>query len=320
MSLNLLSDSVAGSRAPQVPGGLVPYSTTATGPSPAPLVGAFFDSDIARLKRMKHHVRTAARLIHETLGRARSSFHMAFITLTYKGGTDWEPEHISKFIKAAREWARRAGFGLRYCWVAELQKRGAVHYHCVFWIPRRVKFPKPDRRGWWPHGYSNTKGVKKSATGYLMKYVSKGDMGNFPKGCRVCASGGLDKPAADEFHYWRLPRYVRESIALGDRCKRCPGGGWLSRATGEIFRTDWRLMGLARVKRGKGRKSWAVTSVWLSDDPLPEFDQATLDASMEAGERAMARIRERIGEIEREESYYAKIAWLDLVRLYPEEV
>jgi hypothetical protein len=33
--------------------------------------------------------------------------------------------------------------------------------------------------------------------------------------------------------WWLLPRYVREHFSQGDSVRRAPGGGWISRDTGE---------------------------------------------------------------------------------------
>lgn len=162
---------------------------------------------------------------------------------------------------------------MRYLWVAELQQRGAVHYHAVVWLPKGVRLPKPDKRGWWRHGSSNIQGVKRSAVGYLMKYVSKGGLGQFPRGCRLCGSGGLDAPASAEFHYWRLPRYMREVMEIGQRAGRVPGGGWMCRETGEMRRSEFGLLGIGRVTREANGRKWQVAAPILVEG-LPEREKA----------------------------------------------
>jgi Protein of unknown function (DUF3296). len=37
----------------------------------------------------------------------------------------------------------RRGHKLPYVWVAELQKRGALHYHVLLWLPRGLTLPNP---------------------------------------------------------------------------------------------------------------------------------------------------------------------------------
>jgi hypothetical protein len=39
------------------------------------------------------------------------------------------PRHVSELIKRTRQWLERRGHSLHCVWVAELQKRGALHYH-----------------------------------------------------------------------------------------------------------------------------------------------------------------------------------------------
>jgi hypothetical protein len=262
-------------------GGLVPYTTTRTGPQLLPdRPGCLsFSQSAARLARMKHHVRTAGRLMSETLGRDEGKYYAVFLTLTYRDAGAWDGTHLTAFFHRVRSWASRKGFRARYVWVAELQKRGAIHYHGVIWLPRGLKIPKADRRGWWVHGSTNVKAVKKNAVGYLMKYVSKGvDGRNFPKGARICGSAGLDAPAADEFHWWRLPRFVREAFPLGSRVLRAPGGGWYRRGgDGQIVHTDWGLHVISKVgnekftvlRQGAVRKSCQKYPV--SDDVISRY-------------------------------------------------
>lgn len=238
----------ADNSAPRSGAGLVPYSTSDT----ASFVSV---SNLeARLRRMKHHVRTAGRLVAETMARTGRQWRAVFVTLTYREGVVWESRHVADYFKNLRTWAGRHGFVPGYVWVAEMQKRGAIHYHACIWIPRGLQLPWPDRkiRPWWPHGSSNVQSVRRNAVGYLMKYVSKGPYGSdpdFPRGARICGSGGLDKLAADEFHYWRLPRYVRQNIRIGERCTRARGGGWVRRSDGRIWRSDYGVFALCRRRR-----------------------------------------------------------------------
>lgn len=260
--------------------GLVPYTTSDTTPAVLPVSGSTAARVLGmpslsalhnRLSRLKHHVRTASRLIKETMSRSGRRWRALFVTLTYRPGVEWSPRHVTAFIKNVRTWADRQGASLGYVWVAEMQRRGAVHYHAVVWLPSSLRLPRPDKRGWWRHGSTNVQSVKRNAVGYLMKYVSKGVTGDdpdLPAGARVCGSGGLDRMARDEFHYWRLPRYVREHIVIGDRCSRAPGGGWYSRRTGETFKSDYGLFGICLRPRfddcnGRARRPDFV--IMLSD-------------------------------------------------------
>lgn len=58
-----------------------------------------------------------------------------FVTLTYVGVDDWRARHISDCLAAIRKWCQRQAATFKYLWVAELQKRGAIHYHLAIWLP-----------------------------------------------------------------------------------------------------------------------------------------------------------------------------------------
>lgn len=74
---------------------------------------------------------------------------------------------------------------LAYGWVAELQKRGAVHYHIYCAVTAKTIIPKPDSSGMWPYGMSRVE-TRKSPY-YLLSYASKKHqkIGKFPKGMRM---------------------------------------------------------------------------------------------------------------------------------------
>lgn len=165
-----------------------------------------------------------------------------FVTLTYRGVDDWQPGHITKAIKNCRDWLARRVIGakLRYTWVAELQKRGAVHYHVALWLPKGLTVPKWDKQGWWPHGMTQ---VVKSVNpiGYLMKYLSKvGAFHKFPAGCRLFGIGGLDSQARKIRTWINYPQWLKQSVGVGE-IRRTPSG-YLVHATGELLKSPWRVV------------------------------------------------------------------------------
>lgn len=185
------------------------------------------DQKRSRLARMRCAVGVAARG-HEA-GRVDGfrDAYCAMLTLTYRGGvTAWEPYHLSRCIDAIKKYLRRRGVEFRYVWVAELQKRGVIHYHLALWLPAGVTIPKADRRGWWPHGASNIKAARKPVA-YLMKYLSKGcDVGGFPKGARTHGAGGLEHSIRRAKRWCFLPSFIRARADVLDDWRRAPGGGW----------------------------------------------------------------------------------------------
>lgn len=169
-----------------------------------------------------------------------------FVTLTYRPGDEWSSDHIKEALQRVRMWLKRqCGQTLRYTWVAELQKRGAVHYHLVIYLPKRLSMPKWDKKGWWPHGMTNTQ-VAKVGVGYLMKYVSKfSPFHKFPKGMRLYGIGGLNTEARAIRTWHNMPEWVKQEHGVGD-VKRTVSG-FVVRGTGEILESPWVVL------RGAGR-------------------------------------------------------------------
>lgn len=231
-------------------GGLAPISTTHTGRLEVV-------SNLARWKKLRKAVRESARLHAAELDGSRQRSHCVMVTLTYSGdgrrGDDHgqcQPDHVSRYLTAVRNWARRQGFALRYVWVGELQQRGALHYHVVYWLPKRISMPKADKQGWWKHGRTNVIAAR-SAVGYLTKYISKlRSKGNqsqpFPKGFRMHGCGGLTGDGREVRAWTLLPQWVRD---LGDwslRFRRAVGGGLFSKLTGEHHESPWQVFYIER--------------------------------------------------------------------------
>lgn len=167
---------------------------------------------------------------------SKGTYYPVLVTLTYKGDNeDWDSKDISKLVDNYRkDWKQRLGRDpahFRYVWVAELQKRGVIHYHLVLWCPRGKSLMKPDQ-GWWTKGASNIVGVRKGVVGYLSKYLSKGSSGvdsegskvYFPKGCRIFGMGGLSLAERSKIAYKKLPRYVRGLFEYGEKVLKVVGG------------------------------------------------------------------------------------------------
>lgn len=206
-----------------------------------------------RLSRMRRAVLNGGDVITEGLQRRGFRYRAAMVTLTYRPGVEWSGHHVSSVLNHYRNWLRRRRHPLMYVWVAELQKRGAVHYHLVLWLPKGLTPPKPDAQGWWRHGMTRVEWARRPI-GYLCKYTSKGeDVSTFPKGLRLHGRGGLSPPQRRVVSWWLLPRYVRDHFKSsgptytsgkgGSSARlssfpeafitRALGGGWINKATGE---------------------------------------------------------------------------------------
>ncbi len=199
------------------------------------------DKHRVRLARMRRSCGVAARA-HEAASHVPGfrADYCAMLTLTYRGGADeWQPRHISACLDRIRKWLKTRHLGMRYVWVAELQRRGSVHYHVALWLPSGVTIPKADRRGWWPHGASRIEAAQ-SAPRYLMKYLSKGtDVSGLPDGARMHGAGGLDHAARRAKRWLSMPAAVRSRADIFDDWRPAPGGGWVHLATGELLEAEF---------------------------------------------------------------------------------
>ncbi|MDC8769990.1 rolling circle replication-associated protein [Roseateles albus] len=192
-----------------------------------------------RLKRLRRSVTVAARLFSHVLGNR--NFKPAMLTLTYRDVDGFCPRDVSELLKRIRNWLSRRGHVLRYVWVAELQVRGALHYHVLLWLPRGLTLPKPDKQGWWPHGHTRIEWAR-NAIGYLCKYVSKFDgQAKLPKGCRLHGSGGHDDFAKSIRQWFNLPSWLKALAGVGERFVRIKGVGLVERGTGVCLPSPWRV-------------------------------------------------------------------------------
>jgi len=222
-------------------------------------LGAFaLDAGGRRLSQLRCAVGSAARL-HAVTMPGQRAMRAWMVTLTYRPGVDWSPDHLKACFHRLRSWSNRQGLRARYVWVAELQDgthradgvgRGVIHYHAVLWLPVGVRCPRFDSRGWWPHGMTNRKVVRKSAVGYLMKYLSKGtdvSASSFPKGARIYGVAGLDHACRRVRRWLRLPAFVQGNSSTLDAWTRTVGGGWAS-PDGERFASEFRTTLIAGVR------------------------------------------------------------------------
>ncbi len=139
--------------------GLVHFSTSDT---------ILLDQAAMRRKRVRQATITGARLLQQQLTDGGRRTYPVMVTLTYAALDRWNSRHVSDYLKTCREWFRRRKRPFHYCWVAELQQRGAVHYHVMIWMPKDLTLPKPDKRGWWPHGFTRIEKAR-NAVGYTWR-------------------------------------------------------------------------------------------------------------------------------------------------------
>jgi hypothetical protein len=194
----------------------------------------------SRMRRMKRRILAWGRAAPESLD-------YIVVHLTYRPGCSWRPLHITEFLKVVKKHLRKRLKG--YCWVAEMQKRGAVHFHVVLAVDRGVKIPKPDLAGWWQYGSTRVE-RKRRPTGYLIRYWRKiyQKMG-YPKGIRIFAVVWFQWASDGDSRFllalWSLPGWLLNCIdqftAILERVlpRRWPGGYWAWK--GRWFRSPWSL-------------------------------------------------------------------------------
>jgi hypothetical protein len=243
------ADAPRGAAAGAVGPGLVSSHTSGT-----PEGEVEIDPLLTRMRRLRRSVLTAARMHDYELIGTRPT--VAMLTLTYRDVDGWHPRHISDLLQRVRAWMKRRGHALRYVWVAELQQRGALHYHALIWLPRGLTLPKPDKQGWWPHGSTRIERARRAA-GYLAKDASKLDskvgMGS-PPGARLHGRGGLAEFGRAVASWFNLPQWAREVCDLAGRAMRIKGVGLVDRESGVCLPSPWRLSwdpsGTLRATRG----------------------------------------------------------------------
>jgi hypothetical protein len=196
-----------------------------------------------RIARLRKAVPVAAQQITcEVNGRGGGfRYSIAMVTLTYRPGSEWGPDDINEFQRHLVGYLARRGIRYRAVWVGELQKRGALHYHIVLWLPRGRAMPKPDKQGWWPHGSTRVEWAR-NPVGYLVKYTSKANhSAQFPKGCRLFGVRGLTGGHRRGYRLLMQPFWVSEAMGHHNLCKRLKGGWWVSE-DGVLFQSPWMIV------------------------------------------------------------------------------
>lgn len=169
--------------------------------------------------------------------------YAAFVTLTYRNGEPWRPEHVTRYVRRVREHLRRRGVTCRYQWVLELTQRGIPHYHVLFWLPRDVRLQKPDESGQWAHGSSRIERARRPV-GYLVKYATKGgvECGVLPQGARLFGVGAPDRSVRFARHRAGLPAWLTDVCSPDEFVFRVTGVGWVERGSGAMYVTPFDMI------------------------------------------------------------------------------
>jgi hypothetical protein len=158
---------------------------------------------------------------------------VVMFTLTYRPGANWGASQISSFIK----WVT-GKYGRAYVWVAELQKRGAIHYHVLTSIGEGEMWNKQEIAFEWYYGIVwVTDGIRKPM--YIMKYLQKGYQKNghrYPKGARIIGATGGARCLSDSERRRRISDRFPSWIQSGfDSREREEIGSLLFRGNGGFY-------------------------------------------------------------------------------------
>jgi len=208
-----------------------------------------------RFRRMRRVVIASADASRVAAEQGGHRLRAVFVTLTYQTADGWCSRDVTGYVRRVREWLRRRGVAARYQWVIELQKSGRPHYHVVWWLPIRMKLPKPDSCGHWEKGASNIKAATRPV-GYLVKYVSKGTDGDLPSGARLFGTGSPDAGVRLATHRAGLPMWLSGSTPSDVRCSRVARVGWVERETGCIHQSPYEFKW--------GRDAWGFVVITIT--------------------------------------------------------
>lgn len=236
-----------------------------------------FDPAKLRPQRLKLVIREAAKQYEQECAfedrrLGRLAYRRLFVTLTYKENTRGNKRDISECIKRMRHWAARCGARIRYVWVAEVQKRGALHYHLLLWLPKHLHLPKLDKRGWWSHGMTNIQ-TARNPVGYLVKYASKcraEDLKRFRKGTRLYGNGG-------GWSAWR--EHLREKLRAH----------WITKLRQAEADAHWQARIDEEIAQQERAEADTLHTLWPDEYPPPE----ELDDEAESIEHHLRQLYEQ---------------------------
>ncbi len=223
------------------------------------------DSRLRRLRHMRTGVLQSARLIEEEIQGSGVSYRAALVTLTYRDSAPWGPRDISGLLTHYRQWAERRGHWVRYVWTIELTARGRPHYHIVFFLPRGVTPPLPDKQGWWVKGSTNAKWAR-SPVRYISKYASKGCTGSVPKGAKLWGCSSMSPLRRGMLRWHLAPSWLRRLVPYEEGVRRVRQW-WVNASTGWAYLSPWMLDSCKAGSAVIRYVGWSIDSIFIPSVP-----------------------------------------------------
>jgi hypothetical protein len=213
------------------------------------------DPRVSRVRHMRRRVHAWANTCQMLDVQGR----LVMVSLTYADGASWSPDDIAEYMNKVSHLLGASL--LTYCWVSELQTRGAIHYHVLMLVRRGTDVPLPDKSGMWSHGSSN-RGSAKSAW-YILKYASKGDTGSYPQGARILGASwrhlrevamtlgeSAILVARRLVRLTMLPRWLIQALGADEKAiatvRRREGGGWC--VGNAVYKSPWSVLRVGYVE------------------------------------------------------------------------
>lgn len=150
-----------------------------------------------------------------------------FITLTYKQNQQNYNQAQKDFNKFIKRLSYRLSNKVLYLGVKELQARGAIHYHIIFFTPQIRDLTSDEITQLWGHGFTYTMpihsyhvGTHQAVANYFSKYLT-----NYFKAQLIArdkklffTSQGIKRPKVTDLHFLYAPKLLREAnIIVGNQ-------------------------------------------------------------------------------------------------------
>lgn len=173
----------------------------------------------ARMARLRKRLKFFSAWADEV--EEHHNVHKILVTLTYRPGEKWEARDLTEFMRKIKRYLGGRLYG--YFSVAEMQERGAVHYHVVLVVEKWARIPKPDEEGYWTKGSTRVERVRKIYA-YLGKYLQKDEQkAEYPKGIRMFSMSLYvlkDEWSSSKFSSWVYEKINALILTVEDKVER----------------------------------------------------------------------------------------------------
>jgi hypothetical protein len=166
-----------------------------------------------------YRARTAIYRLVEGNIRQHGEYMPVFLTLTFRENVCDLRRANGLFKLYIKRMNYRFNLRLKYLVVPEFQKRGAVHFHVIFFNMPYID--KNELENTWNYGMTNVQGLRKvrNVSAYVAKYLSKETFDNrlFGEKAYFC-SRGLKRPI-ETYGIAEVDKVLQSAVLLGSTTK-----------------------------------------------------------------------------------------------------